>query len=516
LTELEGNGVRDGESVEWLRPRARENLRGRAAKGVFWTATSNWVDQLTRLLVFAILSRLLEPEAFGLVALAWVFIGFTDVLAEQGLGDALVQRRRLESTHLDTAFWMSMALGLLSGILLAALAVPIAGWLGQDQLALVLVALSFAIPLGSCSLVQRSILRREMDFRALALRTLVGIGIGSVVGVAAAFMGFGVWSLVAQRLVTQIASAAVLWRVARWRPHLNFGYAHFRELFRFGKHVVGFRLLNYFNSNADNFLVGAVLGPVSLGFYTVGYRILRLVIQLTSNLIDSVAFPLYSRLQDKPGRFVRAYYKSSSFAALVAFPVFVSTLVMAPQLTSVLFGSKWDESVPVMRVLAIVGIVRAVTYLNSSTITALGKPSWRVIIVGITTVLNAIAFVAAVRHGIVAVAVAAVVVGYLVTPISYWAVNRLAPINLMEYLRSIRGPAVASVFLAGTMVGLQYVLGNANELLTLIVVSSAGGLVYIATIQILARPLADEARDLARRALPRAGVPRPVRLLARR
>jgi PST family polysaccharide transporter len=483
---------------------------------VFWTATGNWGEQLAALFVFSILSRLLEPEAFGLVALASVFVGFTQLFADQGLADALVQRKQLDSAHLDSAFWMSIGFGVLLAAVLAALAVPIGTVLGQEQLAPVLVALSLAIPISSSSLVQRAILTRDMAFQSLTLRTLTATAVGGVFGVSAALLGFGVWSLVAQNFALQITGAIVLWRVTQWRPRFNVSYAHFRDLFGFGIHVVGFRLLNYWNRNADNFFIGSFLGPVSLGFYAVAFRMLRLLTQVTISLIDRVAFPLYSRLQDDPDRLRRAYYKSSSFAALVTLPAFIGSLVMAPEIVSVLFGSKWAASVPVMQVLTLVGIIRAFTYLNSSVLMARGKPSWRVAIAGATAVLSAIGFLLAVRHGIVAVAIAAVCIGFLVAPISYSAVNRLVPIDPRTYLKRITGPLVGSVLLTGVIVGLRHLLDNANTLVTLIVVSSAGVLVYAAAIWIFSRPLADEARDLARRALPTLGFPRANRLFTRR
>ena len=478
-------------------------LRARAAKGVAWTATSNWGDQLARLLVFAILSRLLDPEAFGLVALAWVFIGLTDVVAEQGLVDALVQRKRVTPTDLHTAFWMTVTLGLVLMLLLMVLSVPIATALDDEALAPVLVVLALAIPIGSLSHVQRAILRRDLAFRSLALRTLVGVAVGSVIGVGAALLGLGVWSLVAQRVATQLTGTVVLWRVTPWRPRFTFRYEEARELFGFGKHVVGFRLLNFYNANVDNFLVGAVLGPVALGFYTVGYRILRMVIQLTSNLIDSVAFPLYARLQDEPVRFRRAYYKSSGFAALVAFPTFTMLLVLAPEIVPVLFGPKWSESIPVMQVLALLGTVRSVSYLNSSSLTALGKPSWRVVIVAVTSALNTAAFLVAVQYGIVAVAVAATCVGFVVMPISYWAMHKLVPFSVRRYLTLIGGPVVASVALAAAVVGLQLLLPDTRPVIALAALTAAGVAAYALTVRTVARPLAEEGFQLLRLALPR-------------
>lgn len=495
----------------------RANLRTRAAKGVFWTATGAWGRQLMVFVVFAILARVLEPRDFGLVALAAVFVGFTHVIAEEGLVDALVQRKQLETLHLDTAFWISLVFALLMTAILVALAVPIAVLLGERSLAPILMALALAIPIGSSSLVQRAILTRDMKFKSLTLRSLAAIGVGSVFGVSFALLGFGAWSLVAQNLAGQITGTIVLWRVTDWRPSFSFSRTHFRDLFNFGRSVVGFRLIIYFNRRADELFIGAFLGPAALGFYTIGARMLRMLIQVTSSLIDRVSFPLYSRLQDNPERFRRAYYKTTSFAALIAFPTFLSILVLTPQLVDVFFGPKWTDSVPVMQILAVYGIVQVLTYLSGTTVKALGKPSWLVGIVAVTAILKVGAFLVAVTYGgLVAVAIAATTVGYVVAPLYFLAVRRLAPISVREYARHLMTLLVVAVAVAGGMFGLSYVLRDAPSVVILVVVGTLGMAAYAAAIRVFAPALAGEVRDLARRALPTPRIARPARASARR
>jgi PST family polysaccharide transporter len=458
-----------------------------------------------RLVIFATLARMLAPEAFGLVTLALVFIGLTQVIADQGLADAIVQRKALERLHLDSAFWMSMGFGTLLAALLSALAVPLALVFRQDDLAPVLVVLALSLPISSASLVQKAILTRQMAFRSLALRTLISIGVGAVFGIGAALMGFGVWSLVAQHLASPLTGLIVLWSVTGWRPRFAFSVSHFRELFGFGVHIVNFRVLNYLTRRADELLIGAFLGAASLGYYTVGYRMLRMLFQLTSSLIDRVAFPLYSRLQDEPDRLRNAYYKTTAFAALVAFPTFTTTFVLAPEIVAVLFGPKWETSVPVMQALTVLGVVQFLTYLNSNVIKACGKPSWQVGIVAVTALLKVIAFSIAVRGGIVGVAIAAACVGYLVAPAWYWAVRRLAGMRWRDYGRHLAGPALASLLAGGVMALVRGVLGREEPFVTLLAAAAAGVAVFVVVIYVVARPLAREARDLVRRALPRPG-----------
>ena len=490
------------------------NLRTRAAKGVFWTATGAWGRQLALFIVIAIQARLLDPSDFGLVAFAAVFVGFTHIVADEGLADAIVQRKELEREHLDAAFWTTFAFAVVLTVILAALAVPIAAVLGDEQLAPVLVALSLSIPIASTSLVQRAILTRELKFRSLALRSLVGITVGGVCGGLAALAGLGVWSLVVQNLVGVTAGTLVLWRVSGFSPRLTFSYSHCRDLLGFGANVVGFRLLIYFTRWADDLLIGAFLGPAALGFYTVGSRMLRMLIQVTSSLIDRVSFPLYSRLQDKPARMKIAFYKSSSFAALIAFPVFLASAVLAPQIVAVFFGPKWTDSVPVMQLLSLFGLIQVLTYLNGTTIKALGKPGWLTVIVGITAALKVVAFLIAVQYGLVAVAFAAVFVGWAVAPLYYWGVRRLVAVDLGGYWQSLRVPVLGSIVSTATMLGFRYLLdgAGARPLVVLAVAGAAGAAVYYVTVRLLAPPLAAEVRDLVSRGVPsrRSGRPRKV------
>jgi O-antigen/teichoic acid export membrane protein len=489
------------------------NLRTRAAKGVFWTATGAWGRQLALFVVITIQTRLLDPTDFGLVAFAAVFVGFTHVIADEGLADALVQRKELERAHLDATFWTTFTFAVVLTVILAALAVPIAALLGDEELAPVLVVLSLSIPIASTSLVQRALLTRELKFRSLALRSLVGITVGGICGVIAAFAGLGVWSLVIQNLAGVTAGTLVLWRVTDFRPRLTFSYSHCRELLGFGSSVVGFRLLIYFTRWADDLLIGAFLGPAALGFYTVGSRMLRMLIQVTSSLIDRVSFPLYSRLQDQPARLKAAFYKSTAFASLIAFPVFLATAVLAPEVVELFFGPKWADSIPIMQILAFFGLIQVLTYLNGTTIKALGKPGWLVVIVGITAGLKVGAFLVAVQYGLIAVAVAATLVGWIVAPLYYWGVKRLVDVSLSEYWRSLQVPVVGAILSAVAMLGARYLLEDARPLVVLPVAGALGAVVYYVTVRLLAPPLAAEVRDLVSRGVPSRRSSRPRNVL---
>ena len=179
-------------TVAWLPAQHGEdnrNLQRRAARGTLWAMVDNWGRQLLQLVVFVVLARLLVPDDFGLVALAVVFVALATLFVDQGLGDAIIQRPTLTREHIDTAFWAALTLG--AGLTVAGvvLAVPIAALLNEPRLEPVLQALSATFLLTGFAAIPTGVLRREMRFRSLAMRTLLSIAGGGLVGIAELICG---------------------------------------------------------------------------------------------------------------------------------------------------------------------------------------------------------------------------------------------------------------------------------------------------------------------------------------
>lgn len=481
------------------------NLRQKAAKGIVWSIIQKWGREAVSFLTFVILSRLLAPEAFGLVALASVFTVFVEVFLDQGFGAAIVQRADLEPEHLDTAFWITV----LTGILLTVGGIAGSGWVAtffqEPGLAPVLSWLSVSLILSALSSTQIAILQRELAFKSLAARSLMATAAGGIVGVSMAFAGFGVWSLVAQILTNGLAGVIVLWRASEWRPGLNLSKKHYKELFTFGVSVAGNNILKVLVRRSDDFLIGYFLGSTLLGYYTIGYRLLLVVMRLVTGIINSVAFPTFSRLQQNPERMRRAFYNVTQYTSLLAFPVFIGLAALAPELVPALFGEKWAPSIPVMQILALIGILQSVLFFNGSVMRASGKPSWEFGIMLLNAVCSVIGFLVAVRWGIVAVAASFVIVGYLLAPISYIAVRRLIQIDFGTYLSQYVAPLFASLIMVIVIMGLKSAFRHQalHLYLQLFGYITTGALIYLLVIMLAARSLSRQVLELVSFVLPR-------------
>ena len=483
------------------------DINQQAARGVLWSAVGTWGQQLGTFLVFAVLARLLSPVAFGLVALATVFTAFVKILAEQGLVDAVVQRPEIDERDLDTAFWANLAVSVILAGILAAVAPAIATVMGQPLLGPILAALSLGIVVAAFSGVQRAILARDLAFSSLTLRTLISVTVGSIAGVTAAVLGAGVWSLVVLSLSTEAAGAITLWTVSEWRPRLRFSLQRLRSLTSFGLNIVGFKILNFLNRRSDDLLIGYQLGAVSLGYYTIAKKLVLVMITITTNVVGSVAFPVFSRIQGDADTIRRGYYKAIRLTSLIAFPAFVGMAAAAPELIELLFGAKWAPSVPVMRIFAVVGLIQSVLFVPGIAMKALGKPSWRLGIATLITAATLGTIFVTVQWGIVAVAAGLALVNLVLAPLTLVAARRLVGANAWTTARQIIPALAASVVMAAVVLALGYLLEDLRLIFQVLTMVTAGMVAYVLMLWVIARALIGEALDLARLALRRTPAP---------
>src|SRR4029453_6168404 len=147
-----------------------------------------------------------------------------------------------------------------------------------------------------------------------------------------------------------------------------------RLLLRFSAKILGERLALFASRRSDDFLIGVVLGPVALGLYSVASRIILILTETVIWTLEGVAFPLLSRLQDDAERRRRAFYSLTGLCVAAAVPAFLAVAVLAPELTRVAFGARWAGAIPVMQILALVGIPHAAMYCNKAALNASGRP----------------------------------------------------------------------------------------------------------------------------------------------
>jgi PST family polysaccharide transporter len=369
---------------------------------VIWAILQVGGRQLTSLLVFAVLGLLLAPRDFGLVGMAMAWLSVVQSFSDLGLGAALVQRREVGPAHFSTVFVLNVAVGIGLTVVGVALSWPSAWFFHEPALQPVAMALSFNFLLGALSAAQTAVAQRELRFRELAIRDVSASLTGGVVGIVLAATGFGVWSLVAQSLVSGLASAIFIWPLSLWRPRLaQFSSALLIEMWPYSSQLFLFNVFKSFVQNLDRILLGHFLGSSAVGLYVFAYR---LVVQPISTLVGAVGsylFPFLSRLQEDRDAMRRAYGDAMRWLAVTALPAAVLCALASPAIVPVVWGELWAPTVPIIQVMGLMAVFQAYMSPVGQLLKSLDRPRWLLWwTVGITVAVAVLLWVGVQRGGI--------------------------------------------------------------------------------------------------------------------
>lgn len=328
------------------------SLTSATLRGVQWTTLATVATALMQIGYTAIMARLLDPAAFGLVAMAGVVLRFGGYFAEMGLGHALVQRPQLTPYTIRAAFTAALLLGLgVTGIMWAL--APLAVFFLKNEAVIPLVrAMALGFVLTAVGMTATSLLRREMRFATLAKLDVASyvLAYGGV-GIGLAWAGAGVWSLIAASLAQQLLVTVFAYAVVRHSVRPLFGWEHYAPLLGYGGRVSVISFLEFLNSNLDTLLIGRLLGSAALGIYNRAFMLLFLPTYFLANSVGKVAFPAFSQIQEDARRLGSIYLTSTTLVASLVLPLCAGVAVAAPELVRVLLGPRWDAAVPVLQLL---------------------------------------------------------------------------------------------------------------------------------------------------------------------
>jgi O-antigen/teichoic acid export membrane protein len=483
-----------------------DELGGRVTRGIGWVGVSQILLQVIRTLGAIAVARLLVPEEYGLAMLALVFASFALVFSDLGLGAALVQRPTITDTDRSTAFWIAIASGLLCTGAGVALAAPVASLYGEPDVEPLLAVLSLSFLIVALTSTQQSLLLREMNFRRLEMLSVAGALLGMVAAVLLAALGAGAWAIIGQQLVGAAVTSALMWRASSWRPGLVFSRASARDLLGFSSYLVGHRLLFYFQQNADRFLIGRFLGAASLGVYAVAYNIMIQPAARIAGPVQRVLAPAFARMNEEPARIASTWARATRLVGAIAIPALTGLVVVAPDFVPVVLGEQWLAAVPVLQVLAWVGIIQALQAINVDILIMRDRTAtlfkYTIGFCG----AHVLAFSLGLQWGILGVAVAYAISTTIVEPFLTVLTARAIGVSPWVFLRSIGGVVQATAGMAGVMLVARLGLVDAEvpAAARLALLIAIGGTTFVALCLWRVPEIAQEVRGLLGRWRPAA------------
>lgn len=368
-------GLRDGlKQLAAGLSTAEGTLAQKTVRGGFWVFFSFGLGRILGLVSSIVLARLLMPADFGLMGLVGVSMAAIATFTTTGIEPALIHGGEINNQVLNVAWTISVLRGILLWFTVFAGAPFIAAFFRTTALESLLRVVAFTFLAEGFVNVGLTILRKDMDFKTLAVFDLGVLAPSLVASIIAAVILRNVWTLVIGAIVQALVRLVASYLIHPFRPRLHWDWSLAKDLFGYGKHVIASGVVHYFLTQGDDALVGRVLGAAPLGFYGLAYRLSNMPATNLTHVVSQVMFPAYSQIQEDTVALRSAYLNTLRSVALIAVPLSAGLFVLAPEIIAVLYGDKWLAVVPAFMVLCFFGLERSIGASAGPLFLAVGKP----------------------------------------------------------------------------------------------------------------------------------------------
>lgn len=352
----------------------------------------------------AVLSRLLTPQDFGVVAIASAFVAFTTTLADHGLPQSIVQREDITDPQVSSLFWINCCGGLLAAIIGVSIAWPVSLAFQREELFPVISVLACTLIIKSVGAPQLALLRRQLRFPTHATIGVVANALGVIAAILAALAGWGYWALIAMTITMALGRTVGGWLFSAWRPSFPALASGIGPMVRFGVYLTGTSLVGAMARTMDRILVGYNFGNAAAGFYSNANRLILMPTSQINAPLTSVAIPVLSRLQTQHDRFREFYRRGVEAIVFSLCPFVLVAMISADHIVPLFLGEQWTDSVPIFRAMAPAALIACTNVATSWVYVPLGRTDrqfhWQVF----RAIATVIAFFIGLQWGAVGVA----------------------------------------------------------------------------------------------------------------
>lgn len=405
------------------------------------------IDRLIGVVSVVLLARLLTPADFGLIAMATSVVALIELMSAFGFDTALIQRPDAQRRHFDTAWTFQVIFGVVAALLLVVVAIPAATFYRDPRIAHILPVLAAASLFTGFANIGPVLFRKELDF-AREFRFLLAKRLAAfMVTLMAAWWLRTYWALVAGIVTGSFVAMLISYLMHPYRPRLSLGAA--RELMHFSKWLFASNIVSFLQAHADKFILGRTVGSRDLGLYNLAQEVAALPSTAVIAPINRAVFPAYAALNGDLIALERRFLVVIGQIAAVAMPLSFGLAVLAEPVVSLLLGTQWLESVPLLQTMVIVGLVGALQSNLFSMILALGQPKWTTVI-GASLALLSLPLMAVMSstYGAQGAAAAHVIIAFAGLVPLHIVFFRLTRFRVVPYLTCLIRPVMAAALAA--------------------------------------------------------------------
>ena len=448
-----------------------------AFKNFLWRFAERSGAQIIQFIVFILLARILEPEAFGTIALLMVFIAVLQVFINSGFGTALIQKKDTDDTDFSSVFYFNISMCIFLYVLMFFSAPFIASFYKDLSLIPLIRVLALLFIISGVRNIQQAYVSKNMLFKKFFFSTLGGTIISALIGVGMAYKGYGVWALVIQAVTKEAIDTLILWVTVDWRPKLLFSLERLKGLFSFGWKMLISGLIDTVYNNLRQLIIGKMYTRIDLAFYNKGNAIPNLVITNINSSISSILLPVMSKEQDNIEKVKNITRKSIQLSTYIIAPIMVGMGVTSYSFVPLLLTEKWLPCIPFLWVFCFTYTFYPIHTANLSAIQALGRSDLFLKLEIIKKAVGLIVLVSTMWYGVMVMAYSLLLVSVISQIINSWPNKKLLNYGYLQQLKDIMPNIVLALFAGFCMYLVSFLnLGLISTFITQIFV---GYIVYV-------------------------------------
>ena len=428
-------------------------------------------------IVSIVLARLLDPSVYGTIALVTVFTIIMQVFVDSGMGNALIQKKNADDLDFSSVFWFNIAMCSVLYLIMFISAPFIASFYNKPELTPVVRVLSLILIISGIKNVQQAYVSRNMLFKRFFFSTLGGTIGAAIVGITMAYLGYGVWALVAQMLFNAAVDTTILWITVKWRPKKQFSLQRLKGLFSFGWKLLVSQLIDTVYNQARQLIIGRMYSSSDLAQYNQGKKFPELIVTNINTSIDSVLLPTLSKAQDDPSAVKSMTRRAIKTSTYIMMPFMVGLAVCAEPLVSLILTDKWLPCVPFLRIFCFSFAFYPIHTANLNAIKALGRSDLFLKLEIIKKIIGITAILSTMWISVRAMAYSLLVTSVLSQIINSWPNKRLMNYSYLEQLKDMLPQICLSLGMGAIVYSVQFI--GLNNLLTLVIQIVVGGMLYV-------------------------------------
>lgn len=408
-------------------------------KSVKWTAIEKFSVQGIQFLLGLIMARLLTPEDYGTVGMLSIFIAISSTFIDSGFGNALI--RKIDHTEADycTVFYFNIIIAIVCYSILFVAAPWIADFFHIEILCPILRVQSVSLVLNSLMGVQVARLTIDLDFKALAKRNVMASLLSGVIGIVLAYIGWGVWALVAQTIISTTISLVFIWVYCRWVPRQGFSRQSFNYLWNYGSKLMASGLLHTIYTNLTTLIIGRYFSSRDLGVYSRGTNLASYPVNITNDVLGKVTFPILAKIQNDEGHLVSVYRKYICVTSLVIFFGCLLVAAIAKPLVLLLLTAKWTECIIYLQIYCFSIMFDHVCRINLNLLEVKGRSDLFLRLEIIKKTISILILFASIPFGVIGICVSKVIYTQIAVFINTYYTGKLFNLGYLTQLRDFSG-----------------------------------------------------------------------------